>query len=323
MQFVRRGDLHTAVMERRLDRAEIVQSIVDAANALHAAHEIGLVHRDVSPSNILLGEHGALLSDFDLVKAPWTTQGTRTGAWMGKIIFGAPEILQGGAADAAERADVYGLAMSAVFAFHGGELPLQTMGNPQAFVERLDESRVLKNVLKAAVEINPEQRTPTILAFRDAFSLATLKKPHEAPYAGNGRILVVDDQRNMRTTLAIILGDAGYEVVEAYDGEHARDAINSDAFDLVITDLRMGGLDGIEVLRHAKAFAPATEVIIMTAFGTIESAVEAILLGARDYIQKPFTEDELLRKVTKVFERSQRSEARAATKSKEPSDLAR
>jgi two-component system response regulator HydG len=117
------------------------------------------------------------------------------------------------------------------------------------------------------------------------------------------KVLVVDDQRNMRSTLSLMLRDAGYDVVEAHDGEHACDLVGADSFDLVLTDLKMGVTDGIQVLRHAKEAAPLTEVIVMTAYGTIESAVEAIRLGAHDYIQKPFTEQELLVKVQKALER--------------------
>jgi two-component system response regulator HydG len=117
------------------------------------------------------------------------------------------------------------------------------------------------------------------------------------------KVLVVDDQRNMRSTLSLMLRDAGFDVVEAHDGDHACDLVGADSFDLVLTDLKMGATDGIQVLRHAKEAAPLTEVIVMTAYGTIESAVEAIRLGAHDYIQKPFTEQELLVKVHKALER--------------------
>jgi two-component system response regulator HydG len=117
------------------------------------------------------------------------------------------------------------------------------------------------------------------------------------------KVLIVDDQRNMRSTLSIMLRDAGYEVVEATDGDHASDLLGGDTFDLVLTDLKMGATDGIQVLRHAREVAPLTEVIVMTAYGTIESAVEAMRLGAHDYIQKPFTEQELLLKVQKALER--------------------
>lgn len=117
-----------------------------------------------------------------------------------------------------------------------------------------------------------------------------------------GKILVVDDQRNMRTTLAMMLRGAGHEVDEAADGAKGRESGATGAYDVVITDLRMGEYDGIEVLRAVKEAQPMTEVMVMTAYGTIESAVEAMRVGAFDYIQKPFTEQELLVKVTRALE---------------------
>jgi two-component system response regulator HydG len=116
------------------------------------------------------------------------------------------------------------------------------------------------------------------------------------------KILIVDDQRNMRTTLSMMLRGAGYEVDEAADGEQGADRGATGAFDVVLTDLRMGTKDGIDVLRATKDTHPLTEVILMTAYGTIESAVEAMRLGAFDYIQKPFTEQELLVKVAKALD---------------------
>jgi two-component system response regulator HydG len=114
------------------------------------------------------------------------------------------------------------------------------------------------------------------------------------------RILVVDDQRNMRTTLTMMLRGAGHEVEEAPDGDAAIERVSGEAFDLVLTDLKMGGRDGMDVLRHTKEHSGLTEVIVMTAYGTIENAVEAMRIGAYDYIQKPFTEEELLMKVQKA-----------------------
>src|SRR5579883_1417463 len=116
------------------------------------------------------------------------------------------------------------------------------------------------------------------------------------------KILIVDDQRNMRTTLAMMLRGAGYEVDEAADGEQGGERGATGAYDVVLTDLRMGTKDGIDVLRSTKDAHPLTEVILMTAYGTIESAVEAMRLGAYDYIQKPFTEQELLVKVAKALD---------------------
>ncbi|MAQ19886.1 MAG: Fis family transcriptional regulator [Sandaracinus sp.] len=119
------------------------------------------------------------------------------------------------------------------------------------------------------------------------------------------KILVVDDQRNMRTTLALMLRGAGHDVDEAEDGDVACAKVVEDSYDLVLTDLKMGATDGMDVLRHAREKSPLTEVIVMTAYGTIESAVEAMRVGAHDYIQKPFAEEALLVKVEKALEKRQ------------------
>jgi two-component system response regulator HydG len=119
------------------------------------------------------------------------------------------------------------------------------------------------------------------------------------------RVLIVDDQRNMRTTLSLMLRDAGYDVDDARDGDDACEKVHGDSYELVLTDLKMGNTDGIQVLRHTREVSPLTEVIVMTAYGTIESAVEAMRLGAHDYIQKPFSEQELVIKVQKAIEKRQ------------------
>jgi two-component system response regulator HydG len=116
------------------------------------------------------------------------------------------------------------------------------------------------------------------------------------------KLLVVDDQRNMRSTLGMMLRAANYEVDEAADGDQGTERGTTGAYDLVLTDLRMGTKDGIDLLRAVKDAQPMTEVIVMTAYGTIESAVQAMRLGAYDYIQKPFTEEELLVKIGKALE---------------------
>ncbi len=119
------------------------------------------------------------------------------------------------------------------------------------------------------------------------------------------KILVVDDQRNMRTTLAMMLRGSDHEVDEAEDGDLACEKIGHEGYDLVLTDLKMGATDGMAVLRHTKEVSNLTEVIVMTAYGTIESAVEAMRMGAHDYIQKPFSEEELLVKVQRAVEKRQ------------------
>ena len=116
------------------------------------------------------------------------------------------------------------------------------------------------------------------------------------------KVLVVDDQRSLRFTLAMMLRGAGYETDEAADGAEGAELGARGAYDVVLTDLRMGARSGIDVLRAVKERQPMTEVLVMTAYGTIESAVEAMRLGASDYLQKPFSEQELLVKVERAVQ---------------------
>src|SRR5512143_3615965 len=107
------------------------------------------------------------------------------------------------------------------------------------------------------------------------------------------KILVVDDEQSLRDFLAIMLKKEGHDVVTAEDGTHAMNAVQSEIFDLVISDVKMPVIDGIGVLRSVKEISPETVVIMITAYATAETAVEAMKLGASDYIIKPFKVDEL------------------------------
>ena len=120
---------------------------------------------------------------------------------------------------------------------------------------------------------------------------------------GSPRILIVDDQRNMRTTTALVLRQEGYEVAEAESGDAALSKLLTEPFDVVLTDLKMAPLDGLAVLRGALEISPSTQVIVMTGYGTVESAVEAMQLGAHDYLSKPFKETELLVRVQRALEK--------------------
>ncbi|MFL5274005.1 MAG: sigma-54-dependent transcriptional regulator, partial [Anaeromyxobacteraceae bacterium] len=132
---------------------------------------------------------------------------------------------------------------------------------------------------------------------------AGASEPTRPAAAAQARVLVVDDQRNMRATTALLLRDAGYAVAEAEDGAAALQRVVAEPYDVVLTDLRMGAVDGMEVLRATVEASPTTQVIVMTAYGTIDSAVEAIRRGAYDYIAKPFKEGELLLRVAKAVEK--------------------
>jgi two-component system response regulator HydG len=116
-------------------------------------------------------------------------------------------------------------------------------------------------------------------------------------------LLIVDDQASIRETMLITFRREGYDVQAAESGEQALTILERRPFDLVITDLRMSGIDGIEVLRRIKELSPDTEVVVMTAYGTIEGAVEAIKKGAYDYLTKPFQPEELILVAQRALER--------------------
>ena len=133
-----------------------------------------------------------------------------------------------------------------------------------------------------------ERRTPT---------------PRDEEDMSEARVLVVDDEKSMRDLLAITLQKAGYDVTLAEGGAAAIEAIRRDPFDAIITDLRMPKVDGLQVLRAAKEQSPDTAVIMVTAMASTETAVEAMKLGAYDYITKPFKLDEVNLIIKNALER--------------------
>ncbi len=115
-------------------------------------------------------------------------------------------------------------------------------------------------------------------------------------------ILVVDDEQSMREFLEILLAKAGHEVVVEGDVAGALARFSAGAFDVVISDLRLGRGSGLDILRAVKASSPATEVVMVTAFATTENAIQAMKLGAYDYVLKPFKVEELQLVVEKALE---------------------
>ena len=119
------------------------------------------------------------------------------------------------------------------------------------------------------------------------------------------RILVVDDERSMREFLGIMLTRDGYDVVVAENGTQAMAALRQRPFDLLISDIRMPDCSGIEVLRDAKGVQADLPGILMTAFSSTQTAIEALRTGALDYISKPFDIDEMKRVIAQALERTQ------------------
>jgi DNA-binding response OmpR family regulator len=112
-----------------------------------------------------------------------------------------------------------------------------------------------------------------------------------------GKILVVDDEETTRRSLADILRLEGAQVKTAADGEAAVEALQQETFDLILLDLKMPGMDGLDVLRIANKLIPESQVVLLTAHGSLESAIAALRLGAHDYLLKPASPTQILKSV--------------------------
>src|SRR5437870_8996406 len=111
------------------------------------------------------------------------------------------------------------------------------------------------------------------------------------------RILIIDDEKSMRELLAHVLKRAGYRVTAAENGETGCQLCEMDVFDLVISDISMPGMSGLDVLRRIRETSAETPVILNTAYGSKESAIDAVKLGAFDYFEKPFNVEEVRTRV--------------------------
>lgn len=116
------------------------------------------------------------------------------------------------------------------------------------------------------------------------------------------KILVVDDDRELRSNLREILSGAGFQIDEAASGREAVDKSTAGDFDIILLDLIMPKMSGADVLMELRKVAPRARVIMITAFATIENAVDAVKRGASDYISKPFKIDELITRIRRVLE---------------------
>ncbi len=125
----------------------------------------------------------------------------------------------------------------------------------------------------------------------------------ESPVTGT--ILIVDDEPELCQALSRLLGRNGYHVLTANNGEEALGILRQETIPLVLTDLMMPRMTGVELLKTAKIISPATEIVIITGHGTIETAVEAMKMGAYDFIEKPFTASTTLNICRKALEKQQ------------------
>ena len=123
-------------------------------------------------------------------------------------------------------------------------------------------------------------------------------------------ILIVDDEEDFVEILCLRLQDQGHNVKGVHDGQACLQALQEEEFDVVILDVKMPGMDGIETLHEIKRLAPIAEVILLTGHGSIETAVDGMKLGAFDYLRKPAAFDELLEKLEAARKRKAEQEER-------------
>ena len=121
--------------------------------------------------------------------------------------------------------------------------------------------------------------------------------------AENFNILIVDDEEDFRVTLVKRLQKRNFQVFGAESGQKALTLMEAMVFDVVVLDVKMPGMDGIETIREMKKKNPLTEVILLTGHASMESGIEGMKLGAFDYVMKPVNIDELLGKIRQAYER--------------------
>ena len=125
---------------------------------------------------------------------------------------------------------------------------------------------------------------------------------HGEPYApGLHHILLVEDEPNVAKGLELVLSDEGYGVEIAPTGRSALEKFQGNGFDLVVSDLRLPDIDGLEVIKDIRQLRPEVKVIIITGYPSVSSAVDAVRMGVMDYLRKPFSDEDLVNAVRKAF----------------------
>ncbi len=165
----------------------------------------------------------------------------------------------------------------------------------EILVKRVAEEKVTLRESRSAAVIG---RGPGI----SEESLVLARKMKKTSVRGKP-VLIVDDEKNIRLTLSTSLETLGLETDSAEDGREALVKLRDKEFGIVLLDLRMPGLNGMDVLRQAIKSRPDIRVIILSAYGTIDLAVEAMKLGAVDFIPKPFVPEEIRERVVRVLDR--------------------
>ena len=163
----------------------------------------------------------------------------------------------------------------------------------EIFIKRVSGERaaIHESQSKAVIARRPGISEESLALARERRNIPVRDKP----------ILIVDDEKNIRLTLSRSLEVLGVETDSAEDGKEALVKLREKEFGLILLDIRMPGVDGMEVLRQVRENRPDIRIIVLTAYGTIELAVEAMMLGAVDFIQKPFVPEQIRERVARVM----------------------
>lgn len=166
-------------------------------------------------------------------------------------------------------------------------------------LQRRGHEALMKRILEERNALH-ESRSESVIARRPLNEAAAREK--EEHFTKTRSILIVDDEKNIRLTLSQALTVLGIDVDMAENGKEALAKLKEKDFRLILLDLRLPGIGGMEVLRQIRKIRPETCVVIITAYGTVESATEAMKLGAWDFLKKPFVPEEIKELVSRVID---------------------
>jgi DNA-binding NtrC family response regulator len=323
MPFVA-GETLRARLDRKpsLSLREAVEIGHAVASALDYAHRQQVVHRDIKPENVMLHDGEAVVTDFGIAKAVTmavTTKITLSGTAVGTPAYMSPEQAFG-EDELDARSDIYSLGamlyemITGTTPFAGPTMQgmiarLLTEPAPPIRMRRPDVPEWLEQAVMTAMAKVPSERHLTAADFAEALTwpgssypavrgvarpVATAASPVTPLVAVSGaRIFVVDDDDSIRETIADHLSESGHEVTTFPDAARALSAIQSADPALIITDVRMPGLSGLELLEKVKAVRPDIDVIVMTAHEDMRTTISAMKAGAYDYLVKPLDLDNI------------------------------
>ena len=334
-------------LRHRLDRTplltlrESVEIGHAVASALDYAHRQQVIHRDIKPENVMLHDGEPVVTDFGIAKAVTaavTTKITLSGTAVGTPAYMSPEQVFGDD-ELDARSDIYSLGammyemITGATAFAGPTMqgmiarlmtePVPTLRNRQPAVPEWLEQAVTTAMAKL-----PADRFATAADFADALTwpgsalsgerrvarrAVVAESPATPVVAVRGaHIVVIDDDQSIRETIADHLAESGHAVTTFPDAASALTGLQSADPALIITDVRMSGLSGLELLEKVKAVRPDIDVIVMTAHEDMKTTISAMKAGAYDYLVKPLDLDNIDLVISRCLrDRLQRTRAHA------------